>query len=390
MALPLIYNLRNVQQRPISTLTTAFGVGLTVSIFIGALALAAGFRASLVNTGSPANAIALRKGADSEISSGIQREAVSILRAHPEVAAGADGRPLATADLLVIINKDRLGMKGSSNISVRGVDPSGIAVRADIKILPGGRNFTPGTDEVIVGRRIGSRFANCAVGDRLELQQRTFNVVGHFEAGGSAFESEIWGDAAVLGPALGRENTFQTVTFRMKDPARFAALKAELEKDPRLQIQLKRERDFYAEQSELFTGLITGIGVFITLIMAIGAIFGAANTMYATIGSRTREIATLLVLGFRPRSIMFSFLIESVLICLLGGVIGCLLSLPINGIATSTTNFQSFSEVGFAFKVTPEALVSGLVFSALLGIIGGFFPARRASKQIPARALRGE
>lgn len=390
MAIPFVYNLRNVQQRPVATLTTAIGVGLTVSIFIGALALAAGFRASLTSTGSPNNAIVLRKGADSEISSGVSREAVNILRAHPAVAAGSDGRPLATADLVVIVNKDRIGLQGSSNLSVRGVDPNGIAVRANIQILPGGRNFTPGTDEIIVGRRIASRFANCAVGDRIVLQQRSFTVVGHFGAGGSAFESEIWGDAAVLGPAVGRENMFQTVTFRMKDPAGFAALKTELEKDPRLQVQIKRERDFYAEQSELFTGLVTGIGVFITLIMAIGAIFGAANTMYATIGSRTREIATLLVLGFRPGAIMVSFLVESVLICLLGGVIGCLLALPINGIATSTTNFQSFSEVGFAFKVTPQALLAGLVFSALLGLVGGFFPARRAAKQTPARALRGE
>ncbi len=389
MAIPFVYNLRNVQQRPLSTLTTAIGVGLTVAIFIGALALAAGFRAALVSTGDPANAIALRKGADSEISSGIGRDAVNILRAHPGVALGSDGRPLATADLVVIVNKPRLGQAGSSNVSVRGVDPNTIAVRAHVQILPGGRAFTPGTDEVMVGRRVASRFAGCAVGDRVVLQDRSFTVVGHFAAEGSSFESEIWGDAAVLGPAVGRENTFQTVTFRMRDPSAFPALKAELERDPRLQIQLKREADFYAEQSELFVGLVTGIGIFITLIMAVGALFGAANTMYATIGSRTREIATLLVLGFRPSAIMLSFMVESVLICLLGGVIGCLLALPINGIATSTTNFQSFSEVGFAFAVTPEALASGLVFSLVLGLVGGFFPARRAAKQVPATALRG-
>jgi putative ABC transport system permease protein len=388
MAIPFVYNLRNVQQRPVATLTTAIGVGLTVSIFIGALALAAGFKAALVSTGSPDNAIVLRKGADSEISSGVSREAVNILRSYSEVKAGPDGRPLATADLVVVTNKDRLGLKGSSNVTVRGVDPSGIGVRAHIVVEPGGRMFTPGTDEVIVGKRVARRFANCAIGDQIEFQQRSFKVVGHFEAAGSAFESEIWGDAAVLGPALGRENTFQTVTFRMKDPSRFAAIKAELERDPRLQVQVKRESDFYAEQSGMFTGLITGLGVFITLIMAIGAVFGAANTMYATIGSRTREIATLLVLGFRPGSIMISFLLESVIICLLGGVIGCLLALPINGIATSTTNFQSFSEVGFSFAVTPQALLAGLIFSGAMGLVGGFFPARRAAKQVPAAALR--
>lgn len=387
MAIPFVYNLRNVQQRPISTLTTALGVGLTVSIFIGALALAAGFKAALVSTGSPDNAIVLRKGADSEISSGITREQVNILRAYSGVKTGADGRPLVTADLVVVTNKDRVGQKGSSNVTVRGVDPAGIGVRARVKVTEG-RMFAPGSDEVIAGTRVAKRFAQCRVGDLITFQQRTFRVVGTFEAEGSAFESEIWGDAAVLGPALSRENTFQTVTFRMKDPARFAAIKNDLERDPRLQVQVKRERDFYAEQTELFTGLITGLGVFITLIMAIGAVFGAANTMYAAIGSRTREIATLLVLGFRPGAILLAFLTESVLICFLGGVIGCLLALPINGIATSTTNFQSFSEVGFSFAVTPQALVAGLVFSIVLGLVGGFFPARQAAKQTPARALR--
>lgn len=389
MAIPIQYNVRNVLQRPVSTLTTAVGIGLTVMIFIGALALAAGFRAALSSTGSRDNAIALRKGADSEISSAIGRDAINVIRAHPAVAAGADGRALVTADLVVVVNKDRLGQKGSSNLTLRGVDPAGIAVRASIRILDGGRMFRPGTDEVIVGRRIAPRFADARVGDRIRFQQRDFTVVGHFEADGSAFESEIWGDAAVLGPALDREGAFQTVTFRMKDPGAFAEIKRELEADPRLQVQVQRERDFYAEQSALFTGLITGLGVFITAIMAIGAMFGAANTMYATIGARTREIATLLVLGFRPGAVMVSFMIESLFIALIGGLIGCLLALPLNGITTSTTNFQSFSEIGFAFRITPEALLSGLVFAAIMGLVGGFFPARMAAKQQLATALRG-
>jgi len=388
VALPIVYNLRNVAQRPVATLTTALGVSLTVAIFIGALALAAGFRAVLVSTGSEANAIALRKGADSEISSGLSREAVNILRAHPGVAAGPDGRPLATADLVVVTNKERRGQAGSSNLTVRGVDPSGVGVRASVRLVAG-RMFEAGADEVIVGHRIAGRFANCGIGDRLRFQQRDFTVVGHFEAGGAAFESEIWGDAAVLGPALDRDNVFQTVTFRMKDPARFEALKRELESDPRLQVQLKRERDFYAEQSETFTALITGLGVFITAIMSVGAIFGAANTMFAAVGARTREIATLLVLGFRPGAVMLSFVIESILIALAGGVLGCLLALPINGITTSTTNFSSFSELAFAFRVTPDALVAGMGFAFAMGLLGGFFPALRAARQPLAAALRG-
>jgi ABC-type lipoprotein release transport system permease subunit len=245
MAIPFEYNFRNVTQRPIATLTTAVGIGLTVMIFIGALALAAGFAQTLKSTGSPNNAIVLRKGADSEISSSVSREAVDIIRANSGVAIGPEGRPLATADLVVVANKQRLGQPGSSNVTVRGVDPSGIAVRADLHVVEG-RQFAPGTAEVIVGRRVAKRFANCGVGEKIKFQQREFTVGGHFDAGGSAFESEIWGDAAVLGPALDRENSFQTVTFRMKNPASFVALKKELEADPRLQVQLKLERDFYA------------------------------------------------------------------------------------------------------------------------------------------------
>ena len=387
MAIPLSYNARNVFQRPISTLTTALGIGLTVAILIGALALAAGFRASLVSTGLEENALVLRKGADSEISSGISRETAAILRSHPSVAIGPDSRPLASSELVLVVNKPRLGQKGSSNLTVRGVDPSAIAVRGKVEIIEGAM-FMPGSDEIIVGRRVAARFANCRIGDQIRLQQRDFKVVGHFAAGGSAFESEIWGDAAVLGPALDRDG-FQTVVYRMKDPKQFPALKRELEADPRLQVQVQREQAFYAAQSESFTGLITGIGTFITAIMAIGAIFGAMNTMFATVGNRRREIATLMVLGFSPWSVMGSFVIESVLLAMVGGLIGCLLALPINGITTSTTNFQSFSEMAFAFKVTPTVLLQGFLFSVVLGLIGGLLPAFRASRQTLATGLRG-
>ncbi|MBI1796272.1 MAG: ABC transporter permease [Candidatus Eisenbacteria bacterium] len=386
MAIPLTYNVRNVLQRPVSTLTTAIGIGLTVAILIGALALAAGFRASLVSTGSPNNAMVLRKGADSEISSGISRAAAEILRSHPSVALGADGRPLASAEVVLVANKPRLGQTGSSNLTVRGVDPTAIPVRGKVSIIEGAM-FTPGTDEVIVGRRVAARFANCAIGDRIRLQQRDFKVVGHFASGGSAFESEIWGDAAVLGPALDREG-FQTVVYRMKDPSRFEAIKRELEADPRLQVQVQREQAFYAEQSRAFTGLITGIGAFITGIMAVGAVFGAMNTMFATVGTRRREIATLLVLGYSPWSIMTSFVIESVFLAMIGGAIGCLLALPINGITTSTTNFQSFSEMAFAFSVTPAVLLAGFLFSVVLGLVGGFLPALRAARQPISASLR--
>ena len=247
--------------------------------------------------------------------------------------------------------------------------------------------FAPGTDEVIVGRRIAPRFADCAIGDKLRFGQRDFTVVGHFSAGGASFESEIWGDNAVLMPVL-RGDVFQSVTFRMRDPARFAALKRQIEGDPRLGVDVHRESDFYAEQAGLLAGLIRFMGVFITLIMAVGAVFGAMNTMFAAVRARTREIATLQILGFSPWSVMVSFMLESLFLALLGGALGCLLALPINGIVTSTTNFSSFSEVAFAFRITPKALLAGLIFAAGMGLVGGFLPSLAAARRPLARSVR--
>ncbi len=387
MAIPIMYNIRNVLQRPVSTATTALGIALTVTIFVGALALAAGFRAALTQTGSPDNIIVLRKGADSEISSSLSRDVVNIVRAHPSVALGSDGRPLVSPEMVVLANKPRLGQTGSSNVTVRGVDPAAVSVRGQVQLVEG-RMFSPGSDEVIVGKRIAPRFAQCAVGDRIRFQQREFTVVGHFTAGGSAFESEIWGDAAVLGPALGREGVFQSLTLRLKDPKSLDQVRLELEADPRLQVQVKREREFYSSQSEMLANLIRFMGLFITIIMAAGAVFGAMNTMFTAVGARTREIATLLVLGFSPLSILISFMFESVFLSLLGGVLGCLLAIPINGIATSTTNFQSFSEVAFAFKITPDALIAGMIFAVMMGVVGGFLPSLQAARQPLATSLR--
>ena len=386
MAIPISYNIRNALQRPVSTLTTAAGIGLTVTIFIGALALAAGFQAALRETGSRDNAVVMRKGADSEISSFVSRAAASIVRAHPAVATAGDGRPLASAEMVVVTNKPRLGQPGSSNVMVRGVDPEVFRLRDEIEIIDG-RMFELGTDQVIVGKRIAPRFAGCAIGEKVAFGPRQFTVVGHFTAGGSAFESEIWGDNEVLQPALNR-NGYQTLTFRMRDAAALADLKKELEADPRLQVEVQRESEFFSNQSELLSNLIRFLGVFITAIMAVGAIFGAMNTMYAAVQSRTREIAVLMVLGFSPFAVMTSFVIESVVVALIGGVLGCLLALPINGIVTSTTNFTSFSEVAFAFRITPVALAAGLSFSLVMGLVGGLLPAFRAARQTPATSLR--
>jgi ABC-type lipoprotein release transport system permease subunit len=387
VAIPLSYNVRNVVQRPVSTAATALGVALVVAVLIGALALAAGFQAALVETGSPGRAIVLRVGADSEISSGLGVDQVNILRALPDVATAPDGRPLVSAELVVLTNLPRIGLAGSSNIPVRGISREGLALRSQVKVTEG-RLFTAGSDEVMVGQRIARRFASCRIGDKLRFGQRDFTVVGHFESGGSAFESEIWGDITVLGPAFDREG-FQSVTFQMRDPTRIAALEKQLESDPRLGVQVLTERAWYANQSQLLSSVIRVAGLFITLIMAVGAIFGAMNTMYAAVSARTREIAVLLTLGFSPGAVMTSFVVESALIALIGGALGCLIALPINGITTSTTNWSSFSELAFAFRVTPAALIAGLLFSLAIGVAGGLFPARRAARQTLATSLRG-
>lgn len=388
MAIPVSYNLRNIVQRPVSTLTTAVGIALTVTIFIGALSLASGFQQAMATTGSDGNLIVLRKGADSEISSAISRDASNIIRSHPAVAVATDGRPMVSSEMVVVTNKPRLGQAGSSNVTVRGVDAGAVEFRSQVKLIEG-RMFTSGTDEVVVGRRIASRFANCDIGDKMRFQQRDFTVVGHFDAAGSAFESEVWGDAAVLMPALQRGGAFQSMTFRMSDSETLAGVKKALETDPRLQVQVWDESEWYESQSTALSTTIRVIGVLITLIMALGAVFGAMNTMFAAVQARTREIATLLVLGFSPFAVLVSFMVESIFLSLLGGALGCLLALPINGITTSTTNFASFSEVAFAFRVTPNALIWGMVFAGIMGAIGGFLPAVQAARQSLATSLRG-
>jgi len=385
MKIPILYNIRSVLRRPATSLATALGVAFVVLTFVGMLALANGFRAALVSTGRPDNVFLLRKGADAEISSGISREHAAIVRSFPEIARLPDGRPIATADVFVVVSKPRLD-GSETHMPVRGVGPEAFAVRDEVRIIAG-RNFEPGHAEVIVGRGLVGRMRDVEIGDKIRFGQQDFTVVGHFEAGGSAFESEVWGDAESLMNVF-RGPVYQSMALRLADPAAFDAVKARIEGDPRLELQVKRESDFFAEQSNFLSAVLRFIAFFITAIMAIGAVFGAINTMDAMIAARAREIALLQTLGFKRRSIMASFLAEAVVIALAGGVLGCLLALPINGIQTSTTNWQSFGELTFAFRVSPEILLQGMVFAGVMGLVGGFLPARRAARQGLAAGMR--
>jgi ABC-type lipoprotein release transport system permease subunit len=385
MKIPLIYNVRSLLHRPLTSLTTALGVGLVVLTFVGMLALANGFRATLVSTGRADNAFILRKGADGEISSGIDREHAAILKSLPEVARTADGRALASADVYVVVSKPRLNGT-ETHMPVRGVGPEVFEVRDRVEIVAG-RLFTPGRAEVIVGRGMVGRMRDVGIGEKLRFGQQEFTVVGHFAADGSVFESEVWGDAEELMTVF-RGPVYQSVALRLTSAEAIESLRARIAADPRLQVDVKPEQQFFAEQSGMLTTVLRFLAFFVTAIMAVGAVFGAINTMDALVAARTREIALLLTLGFKPRSVMASFLLEALLVALAGGVLGCLLALPINGIQTSTTNWQSFGEVTFAFRITPRILLQGMAFAAVIGVLGGLLPARRASREVVAAALR--
>lgn len=386
MKIPIIYNLRSLRQRPVSTLTTALGMALVVAVFIAMTALASGFRAALVSTGSPENVLVLRKGAQQEMNSGIGRQNASIIGGFPFVASGTDGLPMLSPETFVVVPLDRRAGGGMANVVVRGVNQRAFEVRKGITITAG-RVFNSGAREVVVGSAFAARFPNSNVGDVLRFAETDWTVVGQFSAGGSAFESEVWGENEQFMPVF-RGQIFQSVTFRMKDPAAFDGIKQTLESDPRLTLDAFRERDFYANQSTMLATILNFIAIFIAGIMAIGAVFGAVNTMYAAVASRGPEIGVLLTLGFPPRSVLASFLIESVFIAAIGGAIGCLIALPINGLVTSTTNWASFSEVAFAFRITPPLLLNGMVFAVVMGAVGGFFPALHAARQEVADALR--
>ena len=387
MKIPLTYNLRSMLGRPVSTALTALGIALVVAVFIGMLALANGFAAALTRTGADENVLVLRGGADSEMSSSLDRDAARILGSGPHIARGPDGRAMVSAESYVVIPLGRIGDTSQmANVVLRGVSEQAWTVRSNVRLLAG-RKPESGRNEVCVGARLLGRFPNTGIGESMRFAGRPWEVVCHFAAGGSAFESEVWGTNEQVMPAMRRE-AFQSISFRLADPAAFEEAKRVLEADKRVTVDVYRESEFYAKQSELLGNILRILAILITTIMAVGAIFGAVNTMYAAVSSRAPEIAVLLTLGFQPRSVLASFLAESALIALVGGIVGCLIALPMNGIVTSTTNWASFSELAFSFRITPGLLLAGIVFALVMGTLGGFFPARRASKVPVVQAIR--
>lgn len=385
MPLPLKYNFRNIIVRKSSTLATAFTIGLTVGVFLMVMALARGIDLTLTSSGEPLNLIVLREGSTAELNSSVSRDNLNNLMYLDGVVREGD-QPLVAPETLTLIYKARKGMSQGSNVTIRGIGPMSNKLRSGFKVVAG-RMFQPGLAEAVVARRIAERFQGLEIGDRFRIQATDFTVVGLFEAGGKAFESEAWVDVNSLASATKRE-TFSSVLMRVKDEAALASLSKRITDDQRLHLKAMAERTFYEDQQGAASGVLKGLAVFIGFIMAVGAGFAGMNTMYAAVARRTKEIGTLRVLGFRRRSILVAFVLESVAIAVIGVAIGILLALPLNFVSTGTANFANFSEIAFNFRVTSELMLWALIFGVGIGFLGSLLPSIRASRFKIVDALR--
>ena len=385
MAIPLAYNLRNLRVRFFSTAMTVLSVGLVVAVFIGVMALARGLEEALVATGEPLNVVVLRQGSQVETSSAVRRDALQVIQYLPGVAVDASGAPLVSSEVIVLLNLPKQGDVQGANVMVRGLRSKGFALRPQVRLVEG-RLFRPGLREIVVGRAVAERFQNAGLGDQLRFGRSSWQVVGIFEAGRTAYGSEIWTDAAELADDFDRAD-YSSVLLRAEDPAALRSIAERISSDQRLHLKALAEPEYYAEQTKT-SGPIKVLGGFMAVLMAIGASFAVMNTMYAAVARRSREIGILRVLGFQPGSILLSFLLESLVLALLGGLLGCVLALPIHGLTTGTMNFRTFSDITFAFRITPDLLLRGVGFSLAMGVLGGLLPARLASRQPMVETLR--
>ncbi len=388
MAIPVVYNLRSVKVRWLSSLVAIFGIAGTVGVFVAVLSLARGFKETLISSGSSSNAIILRSGAVTELSGSVPLDQIKVLEDKPGIARSANG-PLVTPEVVVVAAFPLISTGTDANVQVRGVSPKALEVRSNVKITQG-RFFQPGLAELVVGRNVDKTYAGLSLGDSVKFGGGTWRVVGVFDAGGSAFDSEVWCDAPVLNQVYHRpENAFQSLTVHLTSPSSLQQFKDSISSDPRVNVDVSSEVDYYAKQSTVLTQVIKILGGIIAVIMGIGAVFGALNTMYSAVAERSREIASMRAIGFGAPSVVASFTIEALLIAGAGGALGCLAVLPVNGITTGALNFQTFSHLAFAFKITPDLLLGGMIFALIMGVVGGLPPAIRAARQPVAAALRG-
>ncbi len=386
MAIPLAYVLRNLWTRRLTTALTAGGLALVVFVFAAVLMLDAGLKQTLVTTGEYDNAVAIRKGSETEIQSGIGRDQANVVEMNPAIALDADARRMVSKETVVLISLSKRGAQKPSNVVIRGVGPAGFALRPQVK-LTAGRIFAPGSAEIVVGSNIVSGFSGTRIGDSLRFAQREWTVVGTFDAGASGFDSEIWGDADQLMQAF-RRIAYSTMVVRLADPQAFDRFREEVNGDPRLTLEIKREQTFYSDQSRALSTFINILGLTLTVIFSIGAMIGAMITMYASVSSRVAEIGTLRALGFRRSNVLVAFMLESLFLGLVGGLMGLAAASLMQFASFSTTNFQTFADLSFRFMLTPGIVASTLGFALAMGLIGGFLPALSAARLQIVDSLR--
>ena len=386
MVIPFSYTAKNLSARKMTTTLTAAGMALVVFVFATVLMLQEGLKKTLVDTGSPDNVVVTRRSAGTEVQSGIDRAQAAVVESQPEIAYGADGKVRVSKEMVVLITLQKRDSDKPSNVIIRGLGDQGRAMRPQVRITQG-RMFKPGSSEIVAGRSIAERFRGAGVGEQLRFGMRDWVVVGTFDANGSGFDSEIWGDVDQLMQAF-RRPVFSSLILKLGDPTRFDSLKQHLESDPRLTVEAKRESVFYAEQSEVLANFIGYLGLTLSVIFSIGATIGAMITMYASVASRTAEIGTLRALGFRSSGILVVFLVEALLLGLVGGVIGLFFASFMQFLTISTMNWQSFAELAFSFTLNPLIVAKSLAFALIMGLLGGFLPAVRASRLNIVDALR--
>ena len=387
-SVPVSYNFRSIRARWTSTIVAILGIAGTVGVFVAMLSLARGFRATLVASGSPDDALVMRAGSTTEMMGGIGLDSVKLVQDKPGVARDAAGQPLVTQEVVGVIPIPLISTGTDANVEVRGVAPNVLQIRKFVNIVQG-RMFHSGLDELVVGKNASKTYEGLTVGNTVNFGGGHWTVVGVFDAGGSSFDSEVWCDSRILNEVLKRPaNIFQSATIHLTSAAAFDQFKDSITSDPQLNLEVEREIDYYANQSSAMTRLITILGGLVAGVMAIGAIFGALNTMYSAVSERGREIATMRALGFSSWNVILSFLFEALLISLIAGIIGCVVVLPLNGMTTQTMNFSTFSNIAFAFKITFNLLLMGVLFALAMGVLGGLLPAVRAALRPVAVSLR--
>lgn len=386
MAIPLSYNFRNLRVRKATTVMTALGIALTVAVLLGILAMVAGLKSALQSSGNPLQMIVVRKNSASELVSQVAREAISAIRFKEGIQKFPDGEPMVSAEIVTVMNLPRKNDPEGANVTIRGLSRSGVKMRPEIRMLSG-RWFEPGQREVAVGKSVAARFVSASLDHSLHFGRGDWKIVGIFDAGKTAFDSEIWGDLNQIATDFNRSEIMSSALVRAVDPIALQALKTSMADDQRLYLEGKTETEYYAAQTSTARP-VEFLGMFVAVIMAIGSSFAAMNTMYAAVARRAREIGTLRILGFSRGSILLSFVFESLLLSLLGGILGIVLVLPMNGLESGIGNSVTFSETGFDFRITPAIIVVGLSFATVMGILGGLLPARTAARADILAALR--